>query len=204
MFREAKKVPALKIRDDIRENYNRTYNELQKLYGREKFNDYVGMSLFWLTCVEEVYNLLVEERIMETKEEKVILDYNKAAKCLTNIAEVMIEGLWHPGYAKLRVSVHKTSDDIFIVKEMNKKEMREVLNLANDQEEIVDEKLENAKAYLENEEKVTVRDEIRKIFIRPLIKMIEDAKDKNKEDKLIIGMVSAAFIRYIKEYEVYY
>ena len=34
LFREAKKVPALKIRDDVRENYNRAYNELKELYSK--------------------------------------------------------------------------------------------------------------------------------------------------------------------------
>ena len=205
LFMEAKKVSSPMIKNDIREKYNAIHSELQNVYDREKFNNYVGMSVFWLACVEKVKYLLNGEMIKEMREKTNNLDYNKAEECLIVIVEVMIKGLWHPGYEKLRVSAHKSGlSDLLNVKKMNEEEMRGVLNLANDPEEVVGVRLESAKAYLENEEKVNVRDEIRKIFILPFIEIIKDAKEKNKEDKLIIAMVSAAFIKYLKEYEAYY
>lgn len=188
----------LKVHEEIINNYLSVNNELYKLYDKEKTINYIGMSIFWLACIEEVYNLLLHDNDEKGKN----LDYNKAIECLVKIANFFITKMHE--VSMLRLSVHKSSNDLLYVKEIIKKEIKTVLNLANDIEK-TDAMLDSTKACLNDKEKFKVRDEIRQIFILPIIKFIDDAKEvKDKEKKLIIAMVSRAFLEYLKKYGVYY
>lgn len=188
------------ISDSTQKKYALARKELEDLlYIREDFNGLIAASLFWYPCIEKAHDLLLDKDLKN-------FNYDAAIGHLTDVAELMAEKIYHEGYARLRLSVHKSTKEISDIEGALKKDMDSILALAGNTEKI-DALLDQCGSYLNarsaemGTSRARFRYETAQLFIMPLKDKLEDARGSTVEEKLIAAMTFVPFIKYLEKYK---
>ena len=173
--------------------YHEIVDALRWGYRREAINDNIKMSMFWATCLDEIYKAITDEEIKRAEEEMNSLNYEEIVECLVTVGEIIKDNL--PRVDVIAIKAHDLNEEKE-VREISKSQAKKILDIyRKEDEKRLNKNLKGMITEL-NELKLKIGNPlIQDMFVTPIINKLN-----SENSKLAMAMIVDSLKEYIKKY----